>query len=258
MVAMRLSLLLCLLALPAFAGKNLVLGELPPERKNGETLFYAIYVPRAYDKAKPAPLILALHGGRGTGEQLARFLAPLGEARGAIIACPQGFEEIIGADGFWWRNDAAEMAALDRFVAHVKKGYSIDPDQVSAFGLADGGELVASWAFSKDRGLKGVLLLNCLWLHENPLKEKALKVCLFACKEAQEKTAKLKDHAEKGAASLERQKVPVVLRLFPGASRSFFHGWEDEFRKAFDWFSGKYDWPRELEAEKLAPPPPTK
>ena len=34
----------------------------------------------------------------------------------------------------------------------------------------------------------------------------------------------------------------------PGASRSFFHGWEKEFKKAYQWFEGKLDWPAELAA----------
>lgn len=256
----RLPLLLALLAAtPTLAGGNLVLDELPPPQKGKPPLAYALYLPKSLDATKPAPLILAVHGGNGTAEKFARFLGPLAEARKAIVACPQAFEELVGGDGFWWRNDGEEMAALDRLVAHVKKSRSVDADQVSALGLADGGELLAAYAFSKDRGLKGVLLLNCLWLYEKPFRaEKTLRVCVIASREAEEKTSKLRDHAEKAHLALTKQKVAVVTRIVPGSSRTFFHGWEEEFRKAFDWFSGTFDWPRQIDAEKAAPPPPSK
>ena len=71
----------------------------------------------------------------------------------------------------------------------------------------------------------------------------------MASAEAKEKKAKLADHAAKAQKALAR-KYEVVLRIMPGTSRSFFWGWEKEFRNAYKWFEGTLDWPKELEKKK--------
>jgi len=230
--------------------------ELPPLKKRDDPLVFAVYVPTSYDGKREVPLILALHGGRGTARRFAGFLRPLAEGQGAVLACPQGIEEIVGADGYWWKGNKAEMAALDRVVAHVRKLYRIDAKRISLVGLADGAELGLRWALSgKDRGICGLVALNFLFKARGSLRppKKGFRICLIASRDAKEKRASLKDHAEKARDALVRAKASVVLRVVPGSSRSFFHGWEKEFRKAYQWFNGRLDWPKEL-ADAPAPP----
>jgi len=249
--------LLCALGGPLFAqdatGKVFD-KELAPRRKGGDPLVYAVYLARSYTSRKPAPLILAIHAGRGTAHRFASFLMPLAEAQGAVLVCPQGIEEIIGAEGYWWKGNKSEMVAIDRLLAAVRKHYRLDAKRFTLVGLADGAELGMRWALAKDRGLKGLIALNFLWKPPGSLRApKTLKVCLVACRKAKEKSILLKDEAEKARKALERSKYPVVLRIMPGASRSFFFGWERTFRKAYAWFNGKLDWPAEL-AKPPAPP----
>jgi len=254
-IALCLVSCLCAPLLAQGAGGRVTEDELAPLKKRDDPLVFAVYVPTGYDGKKEAPLILALHGGRGTARQFAGFLRPLAEGQGAILACPQGFEEVVGADGYWWKGNRAEMAALDRLVAHVRQRYKIDAKRISLVGLADGAELGLRWALSgKDRGIYGFVALNFLKVKGSlrPPK-KPLKVCLIACRDAKEKRRSLKEHAEKTRDALVRAKAPVVLRVVPSSSRSFFHGWEKEFRKAYQWFEGKLDWPKEL-ADAQRPP----
>jgi len=256
---MRLLLVLALAggALAGEGARGLAEGELPGLKARDPALVYAFYAPRAYDPATPAPLVVALHGGRGSATQLARFLAPFAEATGAVLACPQGFEEIVGADGYWWRGTTDEMLALDRFVELAKKRYGIDPKRVTVLGLADGGELAVRYACSRDRGLAGVVLVNILWDYRGPYRApKTLKVAVLASRDAEEKLAKLKDHAEQAAAALAKAGHPAVLRLHPGSSRSFFHGWEEDLTRAHEWFFGRRDWAREIADAEAGPPPP--
>ncbi|MHC4548302.1 MAG: hypothetical protein ACYTEZ_05940 [Planctomycetota bacterium] len=227
--------------------------ELPPLKKKDDPLVFAVYLPTAYDGKQEVPLILALHGGRGTARHFAGFLRPLAEAQGALLACPQGFEEVVGAEGYWWKGSKTEMAALDRLVAHLRQRYRIDAKRISLVGLADGAELGLRWALGKDRGLSGLVALNFLFKLKGSLRPaKQLKICLIACRDAKEKRASLKEHAAKAHQALVRAKAPVVLRVVPSSSRSFFHGWEKEFRKAYQWFNGQRDWPKEL-AEARVP-----
>jgi len=250
----RVLAVLVLLASPLLAQQKpgkVVDDELPPAKKRGEPMVFATYLATSAKKDAKLPLMLALHGGRGTARQFASFLAPAAEAEGALLVSAQGFEEIVGADGYWWKGDAKEMDALDRLVEHVRAKYPVDPERFTVIGLADGAELAIKWAVEKDRGVKGVIAVNFLWKRPGtPRAPKSLKFCLIASRDAKEKLASLAEEAEKTKQALERAKYPVVLRIVPGSSRSFFHGWEKEFRNACAWFEDRLDWPKELaEAE---------
>ncbi len=257
-------LLIALLLTPAFAQdarppSGIVEGELAPKKKTGDALLYAIYLPRSFDPQAPSPLIVAVHGGRGTALQFAKYLRYFAESQGAVLACPQAYEEIIGvgADGTWWRGSANEVKALERFVAFVKKKYRIDRDRVTAIGVGDGGQLAARWALSKDRGLQGLVLVNSLWKLRGTMRaKKTTKIYIAASKDGQDKEGPLSRFAARAAQTLRKQKYPLVKKLYPGKSRSFFHGWEEDFGKAYEWFNGKRDWPKELRPKSSLPPPP--
>ncbi|MCZ6574403.1 MAG: hypothetical protein O7C98_14695 [Planctomycetota bacterium] len=257
-------LLIALLLTPAFAQDarppdGIVEGELKPKKKTGNALLYAIYLPRSFDPQAPSPLIVAVHGGRGTALQFAKYLRYFAESQGAILACPQAYEEIIGvgADGTWWRGSANEVKALERFVAFVKKEYRIDRDRVTAIGVGDGGQLAARWALSRDRGLQGLVLVNSLWKLSGTMRaKKTTKIYIAASKDGQDKEGPLSVFAARAAQMLRKQRYPLVKKLYPGKSRSFFHGWEEDFGKAYEWFNGKRDWPKELRPKSNLPPPP--
>lgn len=222
--------------------------ELPGARPKDPAIVYAVYRATTAKADEKAPLILALHGGRGTAHQFASFLMAAAEAHGAVLVAAQGFREIVGADGYWWKGDGEEEAMLDRLLDHVKKTLQVDPARLAVIGLADGAELGLKWAVEKDRGVKGVIAVNFLWKPPGGAKApKELKFCLIASRDAKEKLVSLAEQAEKAGKLLSGARYPVVLRIMPGESRSFFHGWEKEFQKAFAWFDGKLDWPKELE-----------
>ncbi|MFQ5844604.1 MAG: hypothetical protein ACE5JG_06395, partial [Planctomycetota bacterium] len=92
---------------------------------------------------------------------------------------------------------------------------------------------------------------------------KTLKIVLAASRDAREKKAELRVHAQHAYQRLRQKRYPLVLRIYPGSSRSFFHGWQNEFRTAYEWFDGVRDWPAELAAAEERedggkPPPPPK
>jgi len=224
--------------------------ELPAAGKKDPPIVYATYLPTSAKGDAKLPVILAIHAGTKNAHQFASFLMPLAEAQGALLVAAQGFREILGGEGYWWKGDAEEEAMLDRLMDHVKQTLPVDPARVYVVGLFDGAELAIKWAVEKDRGVKGVIALNFLWKPPGAAKApKETKFCVFASRDAKEKLLSLADQAEKTAKALTSAKYPVVLRIVPGTSRSFFDGWEKEFQKAFAWFDGKLDWPKELEAK---------
>jgi predicted esterase len=253
-VRVLLVLLLLAVSIPAKDDKlhkgKLIEDELPAESKRDDPLHFATYVATTVKADKPAKLILAVHAGTGSAKQFVGFLRSLAEAQGAILIGPRGLREIVGDEGWWWKGDRKEREALDRLLEHAKKKYNVDEKKITAVGLADGAELLVQWAFSgkgRAKELQGLILLNFLWKHSGSLSAaKDMKTVLFACREAKEKSQWLAKHAGKAELAFKRAKAPCVVRIMPGASRSFFHGWEKEFRKAYQWFEGKLDWPAEL------------
>ncbi|HKY06416.1 MAG TPA: prolyl oligopeptidase family serine peptidase [Blastocatellia bacterium] len=98
---------------------------------------YRIYVPKAYDRSKRYPLIIALHGmGRDEDSYFDDYAEGAfkleAERRGYIVACPKGREPAS------MYRDAAERDVLD-VLAEVRRAYNIDPDRIYMTGHSMGG-----------------------------------------------------------------------------------------------------------------------
>jgi predicted peptidase len=118
---------------------------------------YRLYVPTKYDKAKPTPLVIALHGlGSGTVYMMEYSnLAELAERYGYIVATPMGFNErswygargqgdaVNGSDpnadaatpgaGHWSELDVLNVLDI------VKHDYNVDPHRTYLIGQSMGG-----------------------------------------------------------------------------------------------------------------------
>jgi predicted peptidase len=111
------------------------------EQKDGPSVNYAIWVPRAYH-GQPVPLILALHYGgdpNGAGRDMTRILIQpaLGELD-AIIIAPDSL------DGGW--STPANERAVNALLAHIEQKFSIDRKKVIVAGFSMGGAGVWYWA----------------------------------------------------------------------------------------------------------------
>lgn len=96
---------------------------------------YLLYVPKDYDKAKPTPLMLFLHGAgeRGTNLNNVKQHGPpkqiaAGKEFPCIVVSPQCAPEI------WW-----EPVKLLALLDEVASKYNIDPERVYVTGLSMGG-----------------------------------------------------------------------------------------------------------------------
>ena len=121
------------------------LDELDPERAKDEPVGifqvrdpsterggFWLYVPESYD-GTPWPLVVALHGGSGTG---ADFLwSWLSEARGRrfLLMAPT-------SHGSTWSlmGDDVDAPALCAMVDYVREGWKVDPERILLTGLSDG------------------------------------------------------------------------------------------------------------------------
>jgi predicted peptidase len=116
------------------------------ERGTGPAIGYAISVPPTYNRATPAPLVLALHFGvqggpsLNAGRDVLRILiAPALAELGAVIVAP---DALGGGPWTTLQNEEAVLGLLDA----VLRSYSIDSRRVIVTGFSMGG--AGTWHFA--------------------------------------------------------------------------------------------------------------
>jgi poly(3-hydroxybutyrate) depolymerase len=119
-------------------------------KEAGKTMEYALFVPSTYDKAKKAPLIVALHGLYGTPQNILHYrgFTDLAEKHGYILVAPMGYNP-----RGWYgqtvriarqKGDPENMAELsEKDVMNVfdlvRKEYTTDPERTYLMGHSMGG-----------------------------------------------------------------------------------------------------------------------
>jgi polyhydroxybutyrate depolymerase len=110
---------------------------------SGQKREYMLYVPRSYDRAKPAPLVISMHGAGGWPVQQMNMTRwnRLAERERFIVVYPSG------ADGpgprIWHVGQEPDLMKDVRFIAELidklKASYNIDAERIYANGFSNGG-----------------------------------------------------------------------------------------------------------------------
>ena len=100
-----------------------------------------LFVPSSYDATTPAPLVLMLHGAGQSAEIGIRPFLPLADASGTILVAP---DSRGGTWDFLYGPYGADVAFIDRALAHVFERCAVDPNRIVIEGFSDG----ASYALS--------------------------------------------------------------------------------------------------------------
>lgn len=104
---------------------------------------YLLYVPKSYDRAKPAPLVITLHGGAmwPAVQMETSQWNRVADDHGFLVVYPSG---VSGRGPRAWRAGNATPQNRDvRFLAELvdtlRAQYNIDPTRIYANGLSNGG-----------------------------------------------------------------------------------------------------------------------
>ncbi|HET9634465.1 MAG TPA: PHB depolymerase family esterase [Gemmatimonadaceae bacterium] len=110
---------------------------------SGEKREYVLYVPKSYDRSKPTPLVISMHGAGLWGaaqRDVSRWNA-LADSKGFIVVYPSG----VGGNGVRiWRAEPGDGLRKDvRFISDLidtlSATYNIDSTRTYANGLSNGG-----------------------------------------------------------------------------------------------------------------------
>src|SRR5262245_9207463 len=115
-------------------------------RAGGRTRSYRLYAPPSLDESRPAPLVLAFHGGEGEAATIEPFLGfdALADREGFLVAYPDGVDKHWN-DGRENKNFASFREGVDdvAFVAAlidaIARQHPVDPRRVFATGISNGG-----------------------------------------------------------------------------------------------------------------------
>jgi polyhydroxybutyrate depolymerase len=110
---------------------------------SGEKREYVLYVPKSYDRSRPTPLVISMHGAGLWGaaqRDISRWNA-LADNKGFIVVYPSG----VGGNGVRiWRAEPGDGLKKDvRFISDLidtlSASYTIDSTRIYANGLSNGG-----------------------------------------------------------------------------------------------------------------------
>lgn len=119
---------------------------------------YVLHVPKRYDAAQPAPLLLVYHGGGGSARfaRLATGWSEQAEREGFLVAYPEGLRPHpdqpasflhnpqfwnVGAGGFVEKMGVDDVAFGSAMLDHITRDFTIDAQRVCATGFSNGASL---------------------------------------------------------------------------------------------------------------------
>ena len=110
---------------------------------SGEKRDYLLYVPKSYDRRRPAPLVISMHGAGlwGAGQRDISQWNELADSAGLIVVYPSG----VGGEGerVWRAEPGAGLMKDVRFISDLidtlEASYNIDTTRIYANGLSNGG-----------------------------------------------------------------------------------------------------------------------
>lgn len=108
---------------------------------SGRERKYLLYVPRSYDRSKPAPLLISMHGaGAWPAQQrnLSRW-NQLADAHGFIVVYPSGANFIPRIWPMGGAAGAVDVQYISDLIVRLEADYNIDSSRIFADGFSNGG-----------------------------------------------------------------------------------------------------------------------
>lgn len=109
---------------------------------SGQRREYLLHVPRSYDRTKPMPLVISMHGAGGWPVQQKELSgwSRLAESEGFIVVYPSGIDD--HGPRVWHMDRSGlerDITYISNLIDTLEAAYNIDPARIYANGLSNGG-----------------------------------------------------------------------------------------------------------------------
>lgn len=123
---------------------------------NGLERSYLVHIPPFYNKTKSMPLVIALHGGGGTGKRMAKLTQggfnTLADKEGFIVVYPDGIEKHWndGRKEVKYRTHQEkidDVGFISALIDHLVEVLNVNPNRVYVTGMSNGAMMSYRLAF---------------------------------------------------------------------------------------------------------------
>jgi len=108
-------------------------GIITARSRSGERGGFSLYVPERYDATRACPLVVALHGGSGTGDDFLWTWLTEARSRGFLLLSPTSLGSTWALAG-----PDIDAPALRTMVDYVSEHWTVDASHILLTGLSDG------------------------------------------------------------------------------------------------------------------------
>jgi phospholipase/carboxylesterase len=108
--------------------------QFAPEGSDEERGSVWLYVPEHYSRDRAWPLVVAMHGGSGTGHQFLWTWLRDARSRGAILVAPSSIGPTWALTG-----DDVDTPNILRMLDVIRANWNVDPARLLLTGMSDGG-----------------------------------------------------------------------------------------------------------------------
>ncbi|HEY9726873.1 MAG TPA: PHB depolymerase family esterase [Chroococcales cyanobacterium] len=108
----------------------------------GQARTYHVYLPSNYDRNRSWPLVLAFHGGFGSGKRIARNTGfnEIAEREGFIVVYPDGIDKHWNDGRGTVNTDVDDVGFVRALIDRLVRNRNVDPSRVYATGISNGGQ----------------------------------------------------------------------------------------------------------------------
>jgi len=189
-------------------------------------------LPPHFDKIKPAPLIVALHGYGADAQDIASVWRAPAAKVGAILIAPQAVQK--AGNGFSWGVVEQGEYLILRAVERAKAEHNIDPNRIILTGFSQGGGMCFTVALRHPELLAGVIPVAGFYDHRVdsiPTQPGAKLPRFVIMNGAEDREA---DNNRDAAKRLQSIGVPVLLRIYENIGHAFPPDREPELEGALE------------------------
>ena len=135
---------------------------------SGLTREYVLFVPQSYDRTRPAPLVISMHGAAlwGAAQRDISQWNTVAEREGFIVVYPSG--RSAGGPRVWRLNSATgvsnDVTFISDLIDKLRAEYNIDPEKIYANGLSNGGGMAFALSCTLSHRIAAVGMVNAAQL----------------------------------------------------------------------------------------------